>query len=128
MRAGIIGVLGLYWSADLVRAAAPELRQLRLQLSVAEKAEDNAAIAELSRRILEIAPIDSKTWEKLVRVQLAIKDLDRCNTTLDRWEKAVKPRPAVIEDLRGDVAFEQEGLQECGASLARVHRGKTKPR
>jgi len=96
-----------------VGAAAPELRQLRLQLSVAEKAEDNAAIAELSRRILEIAPTDSKTWEKLVGVQLAMKDFDRCNTTLDRWEKAVKPRPAVIEDLRGDVAFAQEGYKNA---------------
>jgi tetratricopeptide (TPR) repeat protein len=113
LRALIIAVLALYWSADLVRAAAPELRQLRLQLSVAEKAEDNAASAELSRRILEIAPTDSKTWEKLVRVQLTIKDLDRCNITLDRWEKAVKPRPAVIEDLRGDVAFEQEGYKNA---------------
>jgi len=96
-----------------VRAAAPELRQLRLQLSEAEKAEDKAAIAELSRRILEIAPTDSKTWEKLARTQLAMKDFDRCNTALDRWEKAVKPRPAVIEDLRGDVAFEQEGYKNA---------------
>ena len=98
---------------NLLQGAPADLPRLRAQLAAAENAEDNDAIVELSRRILENAPNESRTWEKLARTQLAVKDFERCKTTLDRWEKAVKPRPAAIDDLRGDVAFEEEGFQQA---------------
>jgi tetratricopeptide (TPR) repeat protein len=108
LRALGIVILALCWSVASVRAAAPELPQLRLQLRAAEEAENNAAVVELSRRIVEIAPSDSETWEKLARSQFAMKDFDRCEATLDRWEKTVKPRAAIIDDLRGDLALAQK--------------------
>jgi tetratricopeptide (TPR) repeat protein len=95
--------------------APPNVPQLRAQLAAAEKDDDKDAVAELSRRILETAPNDSKLWEKLARTQFALKDFDRCAATLDRWEKAVKPRPAAIEDFRGDVASEKEDYKSAEA-------------
>ena len=78
---------------------------MRAQLSAAEKADDLPAIAELSRRILTTEPTDSETWERLADTELALKDFDRCETTLNQWQKAVKRPPATIDDLRGDLAF-----------------------
>ena len=71
---------------------------------VAEKADDRAAIIELSRRIVAIAPNDTAIWEKLAHAQFAIEDYDRCEQTLQAWQKAIKPPPTVIEDFRGDIA------------------------
>ncbi len=71
---------------------------------VAEEADDKAAIIELSRRIVAIAPNDTAIWEKLAHAQFAIEDYDRCEQTLQAWQKAIKPPPTVIEDFRGDIA------------------------
>ena len=77
---------------------------MRKQLVVAEEADDKAAIIELSRRIVAIAPNDTAIWEKLAHAQFAIEDYDRCEQTLQAWQKAIKPPPTVIEDFRGDIA------------------------
>jgi len=81
-----------------------DVSQLRKQLAVAEEADDKAAIIELSRRIVAIAPNDTAIWEKLAHAQFAIEDYDRCEQTLQAWQKAIKPPPTVIEDFRGDIA------------------------
>lgn len=94
-------------------AGGSNLPQLRAQLAAAEKDDDKDAVVELSRRILETTPGDSKLWEKLARKQFEQKDYDRCEATLDHWEKAVKPRPTIVEDLRGDIAFEKEGYKKA---------------
>ncbi len=86
------------------RGATNDLQTLRKQLAAAEDAQDKSAIIELSRRVLAKAPNDSAIWEKLAHTQFAIEDYDRCTQTLDAWQKAIKPVPAVIEDFRGDIA------------------------
>ena len=112
-RLTILGLVVFLLAAHWLQAAPNNLPQLRAQLAAAEKDDDKDAVVELSRRILEITPADSKIWEKLAREQFEIKDYDRCDATLDRWEKAVKPRPAAIEDLRGDIAFERDGYTKA---------------
>jgi len=107
--------------------APPNVPQLRAQLAAAEKDDDNDAVAELSRRILETTPNDSKLWEKLARTQFVLKDFDRCAATLDRWEKAVKPRPAAIEDFRGDVASEKEDYKSAEAHWRAFIAAKPSP-
>ena len=52
---------------------------------------------------MESAPSDSATWEKLARTFFDLEDYDRCLAAIDSWEKAVNPRPAAIDDLRGDI-------------------------
>jgi tetratricopeptide (TPR) repeat protein len=52
-------------------------------------------------------------WAKVASAQLALKDYDRCNATLDRWHTMVKPPPPVIEDMRGDIALEKEKFKEA---------------
>ena len=94
----------LLCAGDLSLGAPNDIAQLRTQLAAAEEAEDKTAIIELSRRIVAIAPKESAIWEKLAHTQFAIEDYDRCEQTLDAWQKAVKPPPAVIEDFRGDIA------------------------
>ena len=108
-----ISLFTLCWSLGSSWAAAPPVAALRAQLDSAEEAVDYAATAELSRRILEITPTDSAIWKKLAATQLHLKDYDRCGVTLDRWDKAVKPRPTVIDDLRGDLAFDLKNYNEA---------------
>jgi tetratricopeptide (TPR) repeat protein len=88
--------------------AAADTSQLRNGLDAAEKAEDQPAIIELARRLVDANPHESAAWEKLSRALFAQKDYTRCNATIDAWEKAVKPAAAAIEDLRGDVCFAQK--------------------
>jgi tetratricopeptide (TPR) repeat protein len=89
----------------LLQAAEVNLPVLRKQLKTAQEASDDPAIVELSRRIVEADPNDSETWETLATKQLAIEDLDRCAVTLDAWQARVRPRPKIIDDLRGDLAM-----------------------
>jgi tetratricopeptide (TPR) repeat protein len=84
--------------------ADESLPVLRRQLEAAETANDNPAIVELSRRIVEADPKDSKTWEALARKQLELNDEDRCAATLDAWQARVHPKAKVIDDIRGDLA------------------------
>jgi tetratricopeptide (TPR) repeat protein len=93
--------------------AGSDLSPLRGQLAAAEKSEDKPAIIELSRRLVAITPKDSDTWEKLARTQLEIEDLDRCGETLDAWEKAVRPAPTVVEDIRGDLFFARKDYKNA---------------
>jgi tetratricopeptide (TPR) repeat protein len=86
-----------------LRAAGSDLSRLHAQLSKAEEASDKAAIIELSRRIVAIAPNDSGTWETLLQTQFEAQDFDDAVKSLDAWQKAVKQPPAAIEDFRGDI-------------------------
>ncbi len=76
---------------------------MHTQLSKAEKAEDKAAIIELSRRIVALAPNEAGTWETLLQTQFEAQDFDDAVKSLDAWQKAVKQPPAAIEDFRGDI-------------------------
>src|SRR5439155_24784649 len=86
-----------------LRAASSDLSRLHTQLSKAEKAEDKAAIIELSRRIVALAPNEAGTWETLLQTQFEAQDFDDAVKSLDAWQKAVKQPPAAIEDFRGDI-------------------------
>jgi tetratricopeptide (TPR) repeat protein len=96
---GLLGFTGV-----LLRAGNESLAVMRKQLEAAADAQDNPAIVELSRRIVEVDPKDSKTWETLARTQLELDDQSRCATTLDAWQTLVRPWPKVIDDIRGDLA------------------------
>ncbi len=86
-----------------LRAASSDVSRLHTQLSKAEEAGDKAAIIELSRRIVAIAPNDSGAWKMLLRTQFEVEHFDGAAKALDAWQKAVKRPPAAIEDFRGDV-------------------------
>jgi tetratricopeptide (TPR) repeat protein len=90
-----------------LRAARSDVSGLHAQLSKAEEAGDKAAIIELSRRIIAIAPTDSDAWETLAQTQLDIEDLDRLAQTLDAWQKVRRPPPA-IEDFRGGLCLKRK--------------------
>jgi tetratricopeptide (TPR) repeat protein len=91
-------------AGGMLHSAGTDVWEFRKQLAAAEEKTDKPAIIELSRRIVEADPQDSKTWETLARTQFEVADYDRCTATLNAWENAVRPRPAVLDDLRGDVA------------------------
>ncbi len=98
-------VLGVFVSAgSMLHSAGTDSLEVRQQLAAAREKTDKPAIIELSWRILEAEPRDSETWELLARTQFELADYDRCTAALNAWEEAVKPRPAVLDDLRGDVA------------------------
>jgi tetratricopeptide (TPR) repeat protein len=103
-----IAVLALLAGATLRAAEAPELQQLRSQLKTAEDANDRPAIIELSRRIIAIAPNDSKTWDTLAQTQFDKRDFDGLERTLDAWEKSSRRSPASINDFRAKLCFERK--------------------
>jgi tetratricopeptide (TPR) repeat protein len=94
----------LFYTAGLLHAADDSLQISRQQLRAAEEATDNPAVVELSRRIVEADPRDSKTWETLARKELELRDEGRCAATLDAWQARVHPKAKVIDDIRGDLA------------------------
>ena len=96
-----------------MRAASSDVSRLHAQLSKAEEAGDKAAIIELSRRIVAIAPDDSDAWDTLARTQLDIEDLDRLAQTLDAWQKIRRPPAAAIEDFRGDLCLKRKDYQNA---------------
>jgi len=96
-----------------LRAASSDVSRLRTQLAKAEEAGDKAAIIELSRRIVAIAPNDSDAWDTLARTQLDIEDLDRLAQTLDAWQKIRRPPAAAIEDFRGDLCLKRKDYQNA---------------
>ena len=96
-----------------MRAASGDVSRLQTQLSKAEEAGDKAAIIELSRRIVAIAPNDSEAWETLLRTQFEAEDFDGAAKSLDAWKKNVKRPPAAIEDFRGDVFAQRKDYQNA---------------
>ena len=98
-------VLGVFLSAGgLLQSAGTDVLGFHKQLAAAQEETDKPAIIELSRRIVEADPRDSTAWETLARTQFEVAEYDRCTATLNAWANAVKPTPAVLDDLRGDVA------------------------
>jgi hypothetical protein len=100
------------FATSSLRAASGDVSQLHAQLSKAEEADDKAAIIELSRRIVAIAPNDSDAWDTLAQTQLDIEDLDRLAQTLDAWQKVRRPT-AAIEDFRGDLCLKRKDYQSA---------------
>lgn len=105
---GLLGIVSVF-----LHAAEPELPILRKQLQAAEDASDNAAIVELSRRIVDADPKDSETWETLATKQLELGDLDRCAATLAAWQAHVQPRPKEIDDTLGDLAMARKDYKSA---------------
>ena len=98
-------VLGVFLGAGgLLQSAGTDVLGFQKQLAAAQEETDKPAIIELSRRIVEANPQDSTTWETLARTQFEVAEYKRCTATLNAWANAVKPTPAVLDDLRGDVA------------------------
>ena len=107
-------VVGVLMSAGgLSHGADADVRELRNQLAAAQDETDKPAIIELSLRIVEADPQDSKAWETLARTELEAGEYDRCAATLNSWEKSAPARPPVIDDLRGDLA---EARKDYGAA------------
>jgi len=96
-----------------VRAAGRDLSRLHTELSKAEDASDKAAIIELSRRIVAIAPNEAGTWETLLQTQFEAEDFDGAAKSLDSWQKAVKRPPAAIEGFRGDIFVQRKDYQNA---------------
>jgi len=111
LRTLAIAVLILLTGSGFAATQEPELQRLRDQLKKAQDAQDNAAIIELSRRIVAIAANDSATWDTLAQTQLESEELDGLERTLDAWQKASKRPPAAIEDFRAGLCFKRKDYQ-----------------
>ena len=62
---------------------------------------------------MAIAPKESSAWERIARAEIELKDFERCTQTINAWEKAVKPAPAAIDDLRGDLAIQRKDYKSA---------------
>ena len=81
---------------------------MRSQLKTAQDVNDKPAIAELSRRIVAIAPDDTHTWDTLAQTQLETDDLDGLERTLAAWQKTVQRAPAALEDFRAGLCLKRK--------------------
>jgi tetratricopeptide (TPR) repeat protein len=106
-------LLASFYASNLILGADQQLSNLRAQLRGALDAKDKPAIIELSRRIVATAPNDSNAWETLAQTQLETEDLDRLEQTLNAWQKTAKHPPAIIENFRGDLAFNRKDYQNA---------------
>jgi tetratricopeptide (TPR) repeat protein len=84
------------------------LPEWRAQLATAQAESDPDSIIELTRRILTVDPHDADCWTALVQARIKNEDYDRALASLAAWEKIAKPRPAAINDFRGDIYLAQE--------------------
>jgi tetratricopeptide (TPR) repeat protein len=115
MRISRVILLGLLVFAGCARifAAGGDAKDLRAQLAAADDKHDTPAVAEISRRILQIEPKDQAVWETRVRALLKLGDLDHCRQALDEWEQQAKPPDAAAIDLRGDLAWEEKKYDDA---------------
>lgn len=106
-------VLGM--GAISFAAPGDDLKDLQKQLAVAEQPEnaDNAAIAEICRRIVEIDPANHEAWEKRVRALLALNDLPQMKKALDEWDQPGHGITAASIDLTGDLANAQKNYDSA---------------
>jgi tetratricopeptide (TPR) repeat protein len=111
LRTLAIAVVTLLAVTALSAAEEPELQQLRTELKTAQGADDQAAIIELSRRIVAVAPKDSGTWDTLAQTQLQTDDFDGLQRTLEDWQKTAPRPPAAIEDFRAGLCFKRKDYQ-----------------
>ena len=96
----------LVLATALAANAGDARKDLQEQLAVAERRDppDNAAAAEITRRILEIDPHDQSIREKRVRALYNLGDLKRCGEELDAWNHEDKQISIAATDLEGDLA------------------------
>lgn len=107
---GIVCGSLVFLAGTLLSAAGDELRDLHAQLEAAEHdgSPDDAAVAEISRRIVKIDPTDHATWEKRVRALLGLGDLKGCQQALDQWEQPERGIPVVANELKAELDFARE--------------------
>jgi tetratricopeptide (TPR) repeat protein len=99
--------------SELSSAAGSDLARLHRELAAAEERDDKEAIVEIARRIVTATPNDDAVWDKLAANQLALKDFDRLEETLNAWGKVRKTPAAGIEDFRGDLAMRRNQYDEA---------------
>jgi tetratricopeptide (TPR) repeat protein len=80
-------------------------------LDAARAAEDWSSVAEISRRELEKSPRDVSLWQARIGALLKMDGKERAASELHEWEKIAKPRPAAIDDLRGDLAMQNSDVE-----------------
>ncbi len=100
----------LWWRSEHLKS---ELAGLRAQLGrvVQEGQSQPYEVIELAQRIVNKDPSDSATWALYSHALLQVRDYDRFNIALQEWERNVAPRPATIDDLRGDQEWQQGDKQ-----------------
>lgn len=90
-------------------AENPPAPPLPEQLARAKHRKDRAAIVEIARRELDAHGADAAgLLTTIFQAQLALRDFPRATETLSRLQKtASPPKPAVLSEMRGDLAYAQ---------------------
>ena len=86
------------------RAALKEEKALRAELQKALADQNYGHAVELARRHLQLRPQDNGTWDRLVRAQFGMNDLDGVSRSLDDWRNAVPEVPPNHGEYVGDYA------------------------
>lgn len=77
-----------------------------LQKAIGEQNYERAA--ELARRHLKLRPQDNGTWDRLVRAQFGLGNLDGVKQALDDWRRSVSKPSIKLDEYTGDLAAAQK--------------------
>ncbi|MEY2480598.1 MAG: hypothetical protein QOI04_1525 [Verrucomicrobiota bacterium] len=78
---------------------------IRAELRQALRAHEFEKAADLARRIVQSAPTDNGARERLVRAQLASRDLTGAKQTLEDWRRDIRNPSEKIDEYTGDLAL-----------------------
>jgi tetratricopeptide (TPR) repeat protein len=101
IRVAIVGLLAL---PACHKRGLTEEKALRAELNKALSEQSYGHAVELARRHLKLNPQDNGTWDRLVRAQFGLNDLDAVSRSLDDWRNAVAQPSLNLDEYAGDYA------------------------
>jgi tetratricopeptide (TPR) repeat protein len=102
------------------RAASKEEKALRSELRKAIDEQNYGRAVELARRHLKLKPQDNGTWDRLVRAQFGLHDLEEVSQSLDDWRNAVPEPSWNLDEYAGDYAAAKKDDAWAVAAWKRV--------
>src|SRR4051794_1582492 len=100
----IVGLALVVTTTPGCRRHSSETRPLRRELKQALVQQDYAKAVDLARRLVEIAPHENESWDRLVWAYLGIGDLVSAKRAIASWRVAVEKPPTKVDEYAGDVA------------------------
>ncbi|MFN2507509.1 MAG: tetratricopeptide repeat protein [Chthoniobacterales bacterium] len=89
------------------RGISPEQKAVRAELRQALRERSYEKAASLAQQVVGSAPHENGAWERLVRAQVGMRDLDAATQTLQEWRSIIPTPSWKWDELTGDVAIKK---------------------
>lgn len=102
------------------RSLTDEQKVTRAELRKALREKSYPRAAELAQRVIGARPRENGGWERLVRAQLGMNDLEGAEESLALWRKSVRKLSPKHDELSGDLAAKEQKLPRAAEAWSRV--------